>query len=159
MKQINRSEFIGAVYGNSTNTEKLTTRQAPVNEFANKELPKFASRANTTLAPYTGSFGTDQLSHLIRRTLFGVTKADLDAFSGMTLNQVVAALLTPSATPQPPLNAYNDANFTDADIPAGQTWVNALANTNSVNANSRRRKSFKYLILRVWVFSKLEYGI
>ncbi len=144
MKQINRSEFIGAVYGNTNNADKIITRESPVNEFANKELPSFPSRSNTTLAPYTGTFGTTQLAHLIRRTLFGVTKDDLDFFSGMTLNQIVAALLTASATPQPPLNAYNDTNFTDADIPAGQTWVNALANTNSVNANGRRRKNFKY---------------
>ena len=144
MKQINRSEFIGAVYGNTTNAEKINIHKTPANEFANKELPHFASRSTTTLNPYSGTFGKNELSHLLRRTLFGVAQADLTAFSGMTLDQVVTALLTLSSATQPPLNAYNDANFTDTDITAGQTWVNALANTNSVNANSRRRKNFKY---------------
>ena len=143
MKQIKRAEFLGVASGNVPVDEKLNIRETPVNEFANKVLPHFGSRSTTTLAPYAGAFGTTELSHLLRRTLFGLTKADLAAFSGMTLDQSLTALLTLSAAPSPPLNAYNDANFTDADIPAGQTWVNAAANTNSVNANSRRRKNFK----------------
>ncbi len=144
MKQIKRSEFLGNVSENAFASEKINVKEAPVNEFANKTLPHFSSRATSTLNPYAGTFGTTELSHLLRRTLFGVTKADLAAFSGMTLDQTLTALLTSSPTPQPPLNAYNDANFTDADIPFGQTWVNAPANTNSVNANGRRRGSFKY---------------
>ncbi len=144
MKQIKRSEFLGNVSESAFASEKVNVHEAPVNEFANKTLPHFSSRSNTTLNPYTGTFGNTELSHLIRRTLFGVTKADLTAFSGMTLDQVLTALLTASATPTPPLNAYNDANFTDADIPTGQTWINALGNANSVNANNRRKGSFKF---------------
>ena len=125
MKQIKRAEFLGVAAGNVPVDEKLNIRETPVNEFANKVLPHFGSRSTTTLAPYAGAFGTTQLSHLLRRTLFGLTKADLAAFSGMTLDQSLNALLTLSAAPSPPLNAYNDTNFTDADIPAGQTWVNA----------------------------------
>ena len=142
MGKIKRSEFIGSVYDNlvsGTSEEKVT----PSNEFANKEVPQFGNRSTSTLNPYNGSFGTAQLSHLLRRTLFGVTQADLNHFAGMTLDQVLAELLTPSVTPSPPLNAYNNGNFTDADIPFGQTWVNAANNTNSNNANGRRRLSFK----------------
>ena len=110
MKQFTRSNFIGALTGNpaETGNEK---RISPANEFANKVMPRFDNRATTTLNPYTGTFGTTELTHLLRRTLFGVTKADLAHFAGMTLSQVLSELLTLSATPQPPLNAYNDLNF------------------------------------------------
>lgn len=146
MEEIKRSEFIGTLLGNLTSKSGSDneTKAAPPNQFANTQIPHFDSRATTTLNPYSGTFGTIELSHLLRRTLFGVTKADLTHFAGMTLNQVMAQLLTPSAAPQPPLNAYNDGNFTDADIPFGQTWVNALNNANSVTANGRRKGSFKF---------------
>jgi uncharacterized protein (DUF1800 family) len=141
MGEIIRSQFKGAVFGNTGSQPE--TKKLPHNEFANKQIPHFGSRATTTLNPYSGTFGKAELSHLLRRTLFGVTKADLDHFTGMTLSLVISELLTLSSAPAPPLNAYNDNNFTDADIPLGQTWVNAANNANSVTANSRRRKSFK----------------
>ncbi|HLP22185.1 MAG TPA: DUF1800 domain-containing protein [Chitinophagales bacterium] len=143
MKQINRLEFLGALYGNSALPDEKVKMEAPVNEFANKVIPQFDSRANTGLTQYSGPFGTTQIAHLLRRCLFGVTKADIDAFAGMTLDQAIVALTTASATPLPPVNTYNNANFTDADVPVGQTWVNTVMNTNSVNANGRRKVNFK----------------
>ncbi len=146
MAEVKRSKFIGEVFNNldSKSGDRDENKVAPANEFANKQIPHFDSRATSTLNPYSGIFGTAQLAHLLRRTLFGVTKADLDHFAGMTLDQVIAELLTSSPTPAPPLNAYNDGNFTDADIPFGQTWVNAASNANSVSANNRRKGSFKF---------------
>ncbi|MBL0308656.1 MAG: DUF1800 domain-containing protein [Bacteroidetes bacterium] len=142
MKQIIRSEFLSRVSG-ATLDEDVKSKNIVPNEFYNKDTPHFGSRATSGLNPYSGTFGKAELSHLLRRTLFGVAKADMDHFNGMALSQVLTAILTASATPQPPLNAYNDANFTDADIPFGQTWVNASNNANSVNANGRRRNSLK----------------
>ncbi|MES2620808.1 MAG: DUF1800 domain-containing protein [Bacteroidota bacterium] len=145
MKQFSPKEFIGVVYGNSaTPLQDGDEKKAiPTSEFANTQIPHFDSRATSTLNPYTGTFGTAELSHLLRRTLFGVTKTDLDHFAGMTINQVMAELLTSSPTPQPPLNNYNNGNFTDADIPFGQTWVTAPNNANSIAANTYRRRSIK----------------
>lgn len=85
---------------------------------------------NTTihsgLAPYQGTWGDAELIHLLRRTLFGVTKADINAFSGMTLTQVVDSLLNYSTMPPyPPINNYNSTTLIDPDVPLGQTWVNA----------------------------------
>lgn len=142
MKPITRSEFLGTVSGVEPKEDAPKKNIVP-NEFYNKTTPTFSSRASSGLGAYSGTFGKAELTHLLRRTLFGVTKADLDSFNGMTLSQVLNALLTASAAPPPPLNAYNDANFTDADIPFGSTWVNAPNNTNSINANARRRNSFK----------------
>lgn len=135
MKQFTRSEFLG------TATEALTDnssqKKPPVNEFANKEMPHFEMKSNTGLNQYSGTFGTAQLQHLLRRTLFGVTQADMNYFNGQTLDQVVAALLTAAATPSPPVNAYNSGSNIDPDVPAGQSWVTAPA--GSVFDGLRRR--------------------
>ncbi len=60
------------------------------------------------IKPYTGTFGRTQLIHLLRRTLFGVSPADMKAFEGKTLDEVVTALLNVSATqPAPPVKNYS----------------------------------------------------
>ncbi len=105
------------------------------------------------ILPYTGTFGRKQLMHLLRRTLFGVSNADLKAFEGKTLDQVVTSLLNVTDfNPAPPLHVYTIGNRVDK-IPAvagteevgiefGKTWVNAT--TNGVGANDgQRRASFK----------------
>ena len=84
------------------------------------------------IQPYTGPFGRPELLHLLRRTLFGVTPADLAHFQGMSLNQVVDALLTFSTNVPPPIKAYTapdgnnqpDPTLVDPDVPFGSTWVN-----------------------------------
>ena len=98
-------------------------------------------RTSTGLTPYAGTFGTAELVHLLKRTLFGVKKADLEAFKNQTLSQVVATLLTAAPTPAPPINTYNDSTATDPNVPAGQTWVNAPYGDGTINA--RRYVSFK----------------
>ncbi|QQL48818.1 DUF1800 domain-containing protein [Mucilaginibacter ginkgonis] len=86
-------------------------------------------------------FGNAELIHLLNRTTFGVSRSDINALSGKNLNQVVATLFTQPAVPAPPVNGYNDANYTDANVPAGTTWVNAPYTDGT--ANSRRLASFK----------------
>lgn len=77
------------------------------------------------LVPYTGPFGKSELLHLLRRTFFGVNKADLAYFNNKTLQQVVTTLLTPPALPpSPPLVDYTG----DPNIAVGKTWVNGPAN-------------------------------
>ena len=121
MDPIKRSEFLGAaITGNMP--DGAIVKEAPVNKYANKENPRFDQKSASGIGEYTGTFGQQQLQHLLRRTLLGATQADLSYFSRLTLDQVVAELLTPAPTPTPPINAYNDANFTDPDVPAGSTW-------------------------------------
>lgn len=79
------------------------------------------------ITPYTGTFGTNELKHLLRRTLFGVTKSDLAAFSGQSLSQVVNSLLSPATVvPSPPLVDYTG----DPTIAIGNTWVNGPSDNN-----------------------------
>lgn len=98
------------------------------------------------LDPYKGAWGTREAAHLLRRTMFGAKKADVDYFKTLTPAQAVSELLNVSATPPPPpVKNYDNTNIaaTDADyaIPQGQTWVNTF--TADGTANSRRVASFK----------------
>jgi len=99
----------------------------------------------TGLKPYTGSFGAPELRHLLRRTLFGATKADMAYFSGKSVTQVVNELLNPTAPlPPPPVKEYVVAASTlvpDNNIIAGTTWVSDINNDGTIA--SYRRASFK----------------
>ncbi len=87
------------------------------------------------------SFGNPELVHLLKRTMFGVSQADIAAFTGKTLTQVLDKLLTETAAPLPPVNNYNTTTYTDPDIAAGKTWVTAAIGDGT--ANSLRITSFK----------------
>lgn len=101
------------------------------NDPSNKEIPRHLAKTNTGINTYTGAWTNTQVLHLLRRTMFGVTKADLDFFKTMTMSDAVDYLLNISATvPSPPVNNYNNAQLTDPDVPLGQTWINAPANPN-----------------------------
>ena len=105
------------------------------------------SRVLSGINPYTGPWTTNEVIHLLKRTMFGALKADVDFFSTMTMSQAVDYLLNISnaqTQPSPPLKNYNNSvtpNDPDAAIPAGQTWVNV--NTNDGGVESARVNSFK----------------
>ena len=104
------------------------------------------------ITPYTGPFGEAELRHLLRRALFGCSPADMAYFSGMSLNQVVDALLTYTTQPAPPIKAYTedvgngpDPSAVDPDVPFGSTWVNTVRDTNAaVDPTSPRILSFMF---------------
>lgn len=100
----------------------------------------FKARTYTGLSPYFPPFGRPEVIHLLKRSLFGIKEADIKKLSGKTLSDGLDILLTSEPLPTPPLNNYNDNSFTDLNVPAGQTWVNAPYDGN---ANSRRYSSFK----------------
>ncbi|MDP2415050.1 DUF1800 family protein [Daejeonella sp.] len=100
----------------------------------------FKSRTYTGLSAFFPPFGRQEIIHLLKRTLFGTKQADIKILSGKTLSEGLDILLNAEIVPAPPLNNYNDTNFTDPNVTAGQTWVNAVFDGN---ANSRRYTSFK----------------
>ena len=103
------------------------------------------ARTSSGLNPYTGSWTNNEVIHLLKRTMFGASKADVNYFLGKNLSQAVDELLTvPATAPFPPLKNYsNSTDPTDPDnaIAAGETWVNV--NTNDGSINSQRVNSFK----------------
>ncbi len=101
------------------------------------------------VTPYTGTFGREELKHLLRRAMFGATNADLAHFNGQSLNQVVDALLNTSLPASVPLKNYwalnggqRDPNAMDPAVPFGQTWVNTPNTVSAVNANVGRMYSY-----------------
>ncbi len=102
-------------------------------------------RVLSGLNPYTGAFTETEILHLLKRTMFGAKKADVDYFKTKTLTQTITELLNPTAPqPQPPVKEYDTTGALtqpDTTVLAGQTWVND-ANTDGT-IQSRRRASFK----------------
>ena len=97
-------------------------QQAPpetISRYANKVLPTRLARTTSTLVPYTGTWGYAQAAHLLRRSLFGPTRTEILAAAGSNLTAVLDTLLTPAATPAPPVNV----SATDTSVAIGQTWV------------------------------------
>lgn len=106
------------------------------------------------LTPYTGPFGRPELTHLLRRTLFGCTNADLAHFNGQTLDQTIDALLAFSNDTTPPLKTYwdlnggnPDPNALDPQVAFGSTWVDTIRYGNDVeitDLTSARVQSFMW---------------
>ncbi len=121
----------------------LQTRKKKI---SSPDLSSFkVARTTTGLTPYTGTFGTNEIIHLLKRTMFGAAKADVDYFKTKTLSQAVNELLTvPALASLPPVKNYNSsvtAGDPDQAITAGTTWVNT--NTTDGGVDSLRVSSLK----------------
>ena len=102
----------------------------------------YTARTNTGLNKYTGTWTRNEVQHLLKRTLFGSTKADIDKFLALGLPGTLNELINyTSALPAPPLNDYNSSTVTDPAVAPGATWVNNPTNDGTIN--SLRRASFK----------------
>lgn len=97
---------------------------------------------NSSIKSFRGKWTAAEAKHLLKRTMFGARKEDIELFAGKSAAECVALLLdTPEETPPPPVNDYNDSSYIDTDVPAGETWVNALKADG--NQNGRRVNSWK----------------
>jgi len=102
------------------------------------------------MAPLKGKLSAAQLTHLLKRTMFGAAPKELEHFKGKKPKKVVHELIyAEEELPAPPVNNYNDPDnkkqeenyFFDEEVAAGQTWVNSV--TFNGKNNGRRRNSFK----------------
>ena len=72
--------------------------------FTPQELPEVPAPAEKItllggLTPYTGTWGYAQAAHLLRRTGFGLKKAEMDTFLTLNMNSAVNKVLnTPSGS-------------------------------------------------------------
>jgi uncharacterized protein (DUF1800 family) len=109
----------------------------------------------TGLTPYAGTFGREQVIHLLKRTMFGAKKADIDFFATKTLAETMNILMTPAPAPtELPIRYYSastTAGVADDTILIGTTWVNAPENGNY---NGQRTVSLKAW----WVSQMLNQG-
>ncbi len=90
------------------------------------------------LTPYTGQFGKEQITHLLKRTLFGAKKTDIDFFMDKTLTEAIDTLLTePNALTN---NQLPLRNYAEGTLPMGETWAYAKHNDDF---DGQRRNSLK----------------
>src|SRR5580700_5665172 len=91
---------------------------------------------------YKGAWTETQVAHLLRRTMFGATRADVEYFLRHSPKKAVRELVRAESTlPTPPINNYNDDKYTDPEIAAGADWT--VATKYDGMNNGRRRNSFK----------------
>jgi uncharacterized protein (DUF1800 family) len=92
------------------------------------------------LTPYTGAWTAKEVSHLLKRTMFGAKKTDIDYFLAMTPSAAVDALLNvPTGLPAPPLKNYDNTDIAAGDgdlaVATGATWVNTVSADGTANSN------------------------
>lgn len=95
---------------------------------------------------YTGPWTEQEVTHLLKRTMFGAKRADVNYFKNLSMSQAVQELLNPTAPdPAPPLKEYVTSTTlgvnADANILQGTTWINDINNDGTVQ--SQRRASYK----------------
>lgn len=103
------------------------------------EWPSGTVTLSGDLSPYNGPWDFDRAAHLLRRATFGARKSQIDLLlaQGSAQAAVDFVLNLPATQPDPPVNNYNNADYTDPDVPAGQTWVNAYPDFNNGNEGYR----------------------
>ncbi len=91
--------------------------------------PKGLKSVLSGTAPYAGAWTSNEVAHLLKRTMFGATKQDVEYFLAMTPGQAVDELLTDASAVSPPVRDYGlvetlTGTYNDAGVAIGQTWVN-----------------------------------
>jgi uncharacterized protein (DUF1800 family) len=138
-----RREFLSGVAGESDPGTPIQSvdQSSSVSQFANTSLPK-VQRTTAGLEPYTGTWGPEHILHLLRRTTFGPSRADLDNLKTKTMFQAVDLL---TALPPDEASAPLIYDTNDTAAPFGTTWVNAQYKdpASMVDPSGSRRNSLK----------------
>jgi len=101
---------------------------------------KVVRRTNTGLNKYTGTWSKSEVSHLLRRTIYGPKLSEINGFAKLSLSEAVTALLdTTDYSFLPPVNNYHNS-VPDTNVPYGKTWVNAPVD---INLEGHRKNSVK----------------
>lgn len=98
----------------------------------------------TGLPAYTGEWNYAQAAHLLRRTTFGPTKAEITTAIAQGQAATVNALLANQAPPDPPINPSVED---DPYVPIGETWINAPLGGQD-ELNTYRVQSFRSWIMQ-----------
>lgn len=121
-------------------------------KIARRQHTRKASRTFAGLTPYAGSWTVNEVSHLLKRTMFGAKKQDIDHFLALTPGEAVDEVLNTTSIPTPPVRDYglmedDGVFYDDLGVAMGETWVND-PNTASDpvvrgQINSRRIQSLR----------------
>jgi uncharacterized protein (DUF1800 family) len=133
--------------------DELVATDAPKNgisedlifsKYANHSLPKNLAKVTGTLNQYTGNWTKAEVIHLLRRTTFGPSPANIQTMLALNPSDAVDLLFTnvPPNPPPPPLNNYYNGGYVDpTGVQPETTWVLATYGDGTVNA--KRRNSLK----------------
>jgi hypothetical protein len=83
-------------------------------------------RLYSGLTPYSGSWTVNEAAHLLKRTMFGAKKTDIDYLLTLTPAQAVDELLTNINSPSPPVRDYglikddDGVMYDDLGVPQGK---------------------------------------
>jgi hypothetical protein len=91
---------------------------------------------NNTLNPYTGNWGLEEASHLLRRTTYGPTYDMINQSATDGLSKSIENLFADQVLPDPPVY-YRYEN--DPLVPLGETWVYTPPSNVQGLSGARRR--------------------
>ncbi len=120
--------------------------------YAGEKHQPSRNRMFAGLAPYTGAWTVNEVTHLLKRTMFGAKKTDVDHFLALSPGAAVDELLNNITAPSPPLRDYglmedDGVFYDDLGVAIGQTWVNDPNIASAVEIRGqitgRRRDSLK----------------
>lgn len=121
-------------------------------KYSTAKAGQSGARLFAGLTPYNGNWTVNEVAHLLKRTMFGAIKTDIDYFLSLSPGAAVDELLNNVTTPSPPVRDYGlledeGVFYDDLGVAIGQTWVND-PNTASYpevrgQINSRRVSSLK----------------
>lgn len=136
---MNRRTTLATLMGRRTKAvSEVTVAASPVTA---------APPMNTGLEPYTGPWEYEQAAHLLKRTTFGPTYAQMKAAADSSMEEMVNTLLSDLPLPEPPLNYFTDE---DPNVPVGETWINAPY-VGDLNLQGPRRRS-----LAAWTMGLMQ---
>ncbi|MEZ4994968.1 MAG: DUF1800 domain-containing protein [Saprospiraceae bacterium] len=97
----------------------------------------------TGLDPYAGPWELPQVTHLLRRLMFGARVEDAAYFLGKSRAEAVYELLHPQGNDPPvPVNDYNNGEEKDPDVAWGESWLDAPYNDEVEGARIWSLKSW-----------------
>ena len=137
---MNRRTTLERITGGSIPFEDDLAASQDISPYANRVLPD-VQRTTAGLEPYTGTWGVEQILHLLRRTTFGPARAHVSALRSQSINTAVDSLLSaPSEESSKPLNTD-----TRDLVSVGDTWVYSLYQdpNSTFNPSSIRATSLK----------------
>lgn len=181
-KKLQRKDFLKSLIGAKNKTdiatdsnndfvEKEQNQNDPLfDKYARKELNarhysnqiefpdmngSFGARiGNVTsgLTQYAGAWTISEVSHLLKRTSFGIKKGDLDGLLSLDVSSAVDSLLSFSnpVLPTPtPINWYQNSEIDSSGVTLGGNWTNKNL-TYQPNSNDGTVDYYRCLGLQYW---------
>jgi uncharacterized protein (DUF1800 family) len=94
--------------------------------------PEGIKSTQSGITPYAGPWTSNEVAHLLKRTMFGANKQDTDYFLTMTTSEAVDELMSDASAVSPPVRDYGlveteTGMHDDPAVAIGNTWVNDIS--------------------------------